>query len=292
MCDGFDINKCHFRLDRKIGAGATGSIFEETANNRITCVVKKQLKKDDISLIKEEDLYLALNNQYLLFPARFYFGNYRRERILVLSRHGKDLYDLTVERNGLPVETVAMVLVQMANRLEVIHNKGFIHRDIKPENIVVGRYINNKLEQNDDLYVIDYGSSSRFRYWDGKHIQPGDILTDHGGTEVYGSVRFHKKKEQSRRDDLISLCYTIVFLYKQTLPWAHLINKPTEMLKMKRLISADTLFKGFPTEFRDAFLYINSLHFDEKPSYNIIMKFMFRFLNRKKFSPQGFSFLK
>lgn len=292
MNDGFDINKCGFRLDRRIGVGGTGSVFKETANNEITCVVKKQLRKDDKSLIKEEEVYLALKKRDDHFPVRYYFGKYGQERILVLSRHGKDLYDLTVEQKGLSLEKIAVAVMQITDALERLHKQGFIHRDIKPENIMVGKYYKNKLKHHNNLFLIDFGSASRFQDWEGVHIQPGNILTDHGGTEAYGSLRFHKKQEQSRRDDLISLCYTIVFLHRQTLPWAHLMNKPTEMIKMKSKISADSLFKGFPKEFRDAFLYVNSLDFYKKPSYKTVKRLMLRYLDNSKRNKRDFSFLK
>lgn len=289
----FNITFCRFSLDNQIGVGGAGSIFKETTNSGLPCVVKKQLRKDDTSLMKEEDVYLALNNSTPLFPRRLYFGEYGRDRILVLTRHGTDLYDLTLRQKGLSFEKVAMTIFQITYRLKKLHELGFIHRDIKPENIMVGRYNkDSRLEHDGELYLIDFGSSSKFEYWDYTHYEPGAIRTHQGGTELYGSVRFHQKMEQSRRDDLISLCYTAVFLYTQSLPWAHFIDESTKMYEVKRQINADTLFKGFPKEFKDAYLYINSLEFHEQPAYDTIMSFMRRYLTKRKVNFDRFSYLK
>lgn len=48
----------------------------------------------------------------------------------------------------------------MVNRLEDLHNCGFIHRDIKPQNIVLGDQDNE--DTINKVYLIDFGLSSSY----------------------------------------------------------------------------------------------------------------------------------
>ena len=89
-----------------------------------------------------------------------------------------------------------------------------IHRDIKPDNFLVG----HKEGTKDDIYVIDFGLAKHYIDPQGNHIKWKDqkALT---GTARYASVPTHKGIEQSRRDDLESIVYVILYLKKGRLPW-------------------------------------------------------------------------
>ena len=52
---------------------------------------------------------------------------------------GKSLEDIfQAQQKKFTVKTVAMIGIQMLDRLEFIHSKNIIHRDIKPDNFVLG----------------------------------------------------------------------------------------------------------------------------------------------------------
>ena len=102
----------------------------------------------------------------------------------------------------------------MIQRLEFLHNNHFIHRDMKPDNFLMG------LKQKQGvLYMIDFGLSKRYK--DPKTAQhipyrDGKSLT---GTARYASVNTHIGIEQSRRDDLESVGYILLYFLKGSLPW-------------------------------------------------------------------------
>ena len=102
--------------------------------------------------------------------------------------------------------------LQCVNILERIHEKGVVHRDIKPENIMLGNGDKNNL-----VYIVDFGIS-KFFLKKNKHIHFKKNKS-FVGTTRYASIAAHNGYELGRKDDLESLFYVILFLYKGALPW-------------------------------------------------------------------------
>ena len=109
-----------------------------------------------------------------------------------------------------------MVGLQIIDRLQYMHEHKFIHRDIKPENFLLGVYENCAI-----VHIIDFGLSKKYVQKDGSHIPYKDnkSLT---GTPRYASINSHLGIEQSRRDDLESVLYMLVYFMKGCLPWQNL----------------------------------------------------------------------
>ena len=103
-----------------------------------------------------------------------------------------------------------------------------IHRDIKPENFCLGKEQANF----DKLYLIDFGLSKIY-------FQPGvgHIKSVEGksllGDLMYASISNHEGKELSRRDDLESSIYMVLYLMTGYLPWASVVFNKSLTLEEK-----------------------------------------------------------
>ena len=96
--------------------------------------------------------------------------------------------------------------------------------------------------------------------------------------------------EQSRRDDLESLGYLMLYLCKGRLPWQGLeaatkMEKYDRIRKKKASTSTEVLCKGLPNEFAIYLNYTRNLGFDEKPDYSYL-----RQIFRDLFVREGFQY--
>ena len=162
---------------------------------------------------------------------------------------GQSLENLFQAQNkSFSIKTACMLGIQMIDRIEYVHSRKIIHRDIKPDNFVIGRGLKSHI-----VYILDFGLSKK--YWSVSHrchlpFIKGKKLT---GTARYASINALSGCEQSRRDDLESIGYIIMYFIRGSLPW-----------------SAKDLCAGFPKEFEDFVQYTRNLQFTEVPNYNYL----------------------
>jgi hypothetical protein len=75
----------------------------------------------------------------------------------------------------------------------------------------------------------------------------------------------------TRRDDLESLAYVLIYLMHGSLPWQSTTGKSTtELLDIRTAITPSTLCEGLPAEFEVFLSYARSLEFKQKPDYQYL----------------------
>merc|ERR1719362_1786044 len=129
----------------------------------------------------------------------------------------------------------------MLRRLEDLHALGIIHRDVKPDNFALGRGV-----QSNVVYLIDFGLAKQYYCHKAERHIPYIENKGLTGTAKYASVNVHLGIEQSRRDDIQALGYTLLYFLRGNLPWDILRFRSKKglrdtILKMKQLMSAEAL---------------------------------------------------
>ncbi|KAK1414235.1 hypothetical protein QVD17_29977 [Tagetes erecta] len=276
-----------FRLGRKIGSGSFGEIYLgiNIRTNEEVAIKLENAKTKHPQLLYESKLYKILQGGTGIPNVRWYGveGDYN---VLVLDLLGPSLEDLfNFCSRKLSLKTVLMLADQMINRVEFIHLKSFLHRDIKPDNFLMG--LGRRANQ---VYAIDFGLAKKYRDSSTHQHIPYRENKNLTGTARYASMNTHLGIEQSRRDDLESLGFVLMYFLRGSLPWQGLKagNKKQKYEKIsekKVSTSIESLCRGYPTEFASYFHYCRSLRFDDKPDYAYLKKIF-----RDLFIREGFQF--
>ena len=114
----------------------------------------------------------------------------------------------------------------------------------------------------------------------------------------FSSVNTMEGISPCRRDDLESLGYMLIYLYKKQLPWENLSFKSKEEISQKiyerkKLITMKELCKDMPKEMTEFMNYIKSLKFEEEPKYFYLKELLNIMLNKMKQSNNlDFSWIK
>lgn len=275
-----------YRLIRKIGSGSFGDIYLgiNITNGEEVAAKLESISARHPQLLYESKLYRILQGGGGI-PHIRWFGQERDYNVLVMDLLGPSLEDLfNFCSRRFTMKTVLMIADQMISRIEFVHNKNFIHRDIKPDNFLmgIGRHCNK-------LFMIDFGLAKK--YWDNRTRQhiPYREEKNLTGTARYASINAHLGIEQSRRDDMESLGYVLMYFNRGSLPWQGLkaANKKQKYEKIsekKMATSVEVLCKGFPAEFAMYLNYCRGLRFEEKPDYKYLrqlFRILFRTLNHE-----------
>ena len=264
------------KIDKQLGKGGFGQIY-----------LGRNLKENCPIAIKVEESsnrsHLHLEYQILKdiqggvgIPRIFKYRQGHNHNYLLMELLGKSLDKLFSESDkSFSYKTIFQIGYQMIERIQYVHNRGYIHRDIKPGNFVIGRGNKEKI-----IYLIDFGLSKR--YIDPEtntHIpyKEGKGLT---GTARYVSLFTHHGIEQARRDDIESIAYNLIYFAKGKLPWQGVKTKNKKekhkkIMESKLAFTPELLCNNLPNEFIYLLKYARKMEFEEEPDYKNL-KFIFK----------------
>ncbi len=271
-----------YRLVRKIGSGSFGDIYlaVNTGSGEEVAVKMESQRTKHPQLLYESKVYRILAGGVGVPRVRWFGQHEKHYNVMILDLLGPSLEDLfNYCGRRFTMKTVLMLADQMIARIEYVHNKNFIHRDVKPDNFLMGIG-----PHGSKLFIVDFGLAKKYKDLRTKQHIPYRDDKSLTGTARYASVNAHLGVEQSRRDDLESIGYVMVYFLRGSLPWQGLRadnkkQKYDKISERKLITDIGTLCQGFPSEFAMYLNYCRSLRFDEPPDY-MYLRQLFRILGR------------
>lgn len=142
----------------------------------------------------------------------------------VMPRYGKDLDRLLYERDfTLTDASIYTIGLKLLNILEVVHHSGLVYNDLKLDNVLIG--YNYELPTKDSkewktencfkdiqLHLVDFRFATSWKNeTNGQHIKEVQISKFEGNLSL-ASANQLEFKATSRRDDMHSLVYLIMYL--------------------------------------------------------------------------------
>ncbi|XP_066256460.1 serine/threonine-protein kinase VRK1-like [Euwallacea similis] len=128
--------------------------------------------------------------------------------------------------------------------------------------------------EGDQIYLLDYGLAIKYLLTNGIHREfTSDQRRAHAGTILFCSRDAHKGVA-SRRSDLESLAYNMIYWLTGTLPWIDDVNEPALVEKKKNKAFADvkkflnTCFEDPPGFLEKLFLHLSKFNFQDVPKYH------------------------
>ncbi|CAG9316099.1 unnamed protein product [Blepharisma stoltei] len=283
-----DIFLNKYKIESVLGSGGFGKVYKATnikTNKQVA--LKTDIKTRGV-VISESRLLRKLQSIEGI-PKVYESGKADKTTYMVFELLGLSLGN-AMKKNGGKLPAIASVLagLQLLTRLEHIHGFGVVHRDIKPHNCLFD--LNCEV-----IYLIDFGLAKEFMI--GQLHQSEQSGCSCVGNSSFASLGNHMGFRQSRRDDLESLGYLMIYLIKGRLPWqksAHkkCMGKWQKVFTIKAAVPVHELCIGCPGEFMEFLNYARSLKFDEKPKYDYLRNLLEKVKRSLDYSEYSFLWLK
>eukprot|EP00347_Sterkiella_histriomuscorum_P006734 403351637 len=251
--------KRRFKTLKVLGRGSFGSVYEVLDYSDNLHKALKVQKSNELSR-SELKLMQSLNKSNIQGVPKYYDMQQisDKEVVLLLGLQGPSLYDI-LEQNKMksfPIQMVAKIAIGTIKILKSLHSLGYVHCDLKPNNILLAK----------DLCYQDIIVENELSQEKAKNIC---------GNKNFMSLNHLKGYNQSRRDDMESLFYNLLYLAKGEFPWTTsqlqqgLVNRSAYYYKEN--YRSERLFKNMPDQFNLCFNHIKQLSFEERPDYKFLI---------------------
>ncbi|OMJ75036.1 hypothetical protein SteCoe_25918 [Stentor coeruleus] len=237
---------------------------EEKTNKKVA--IKSENFIDSTLLLNEAQVLTDLSSQDS-FPRFLSKGKHNGKNYIIVDYLGSSLSAKFTKSNGkFSFGCALRIAEQLLYRIEILHKSGYLYNNIKPESISAGSGLNWQ-----SIYLTSFKLSSKYiNTKNGRHIPIGKSSTSIKKT-VYSSLNLMNRISLSRRDDIESIAYLLIYFTTGTLPWITQENfSDSEIRRKKANINYEVLSKTCQIEFINFLKYAKSLEFNQEPDYEML----------------------
>lgn len=256
-----------FRVLKIIHQGENYEVYkaqEDTSNKKVA--IKLENCVNSTFLLNEAQVLTDLSTQDC-FPKILSKGKHNEKNYIILDYLGSNLSKKFTKSNSkFSFGCALRIAEQLLYRIESLHKSGYLYNDIKPESISAGSGFNWQ-----SLYLVSFGLSSKYiNTKSGRHVSIGKSSAT-AKKSAYSSINLMNRISLSRRDDIESIAYILIYFTTGTLPWITQENSSDSEIKRKKAnINYEALSKKCPIEFINFLKYAKSLEFNQEPDYEML----------------------
>jgi serine/threonine protein kinase len=210
----------NYKVLSKLGKGAFSTVFKgiHRVNENIVA-----LKVSSEKQTREAKILAYLNreitNSENILPIMHWYGLYDNNNNTCIAT---SFYETTFQcfidniykTEFEPNIKLLGICEQLINVIAQIHSAYIVHSDIKPDNFMI--------DKGDNVIIIDFGLSSLFYNID-KDVYKDNKPCEHLiGSPKYASYNLHVGNSISCRDDLLSIGYMMMMIFKIEMPWSNM----------------------------------------------------------------------
>lgn len=244
-----------YEIINKLGKGSFGEIYKGINIRTKTTVAIKVEKIHEFSLLKNETKIYQYLNGIKGIPNILLFGKDEICYYMVVDLLGDSLQYIRDSNGPFSLPSTLTIARKIIGILREVHNKFIIHRDVKPANFLLSI-------DKTEIYLIDFGFCKKYVLYDSKTHIPFREGKGVMGSKNYMSINIHNGYEPSRRDDLESIGYMMLYFlgitYDATIEsklWLTHTNNPYHL----------------PKQVHNYFQCCRKLAFDEQPDYDTLV---------------------
>lgn len=254
-------------LLEKCSSGSFSTVYkglDKLTNEEVA--IKCESKTSNLKLLKNEAKIYNYIGYKRGICALKYFGATSSMYYMVTTLLGKPISSISISTRG-DFHRLMNVLLYLVRSF---HDMGFVHRDISLNNFHLGL--------DGDIYLIDFGISMFYRDDFQVHMSPY-MLSGMMGSLHYVSINVHDRVGPSRRDDIESWVYIVMYLY-----YNKYLKTPNNSLWFED--SDEMLIRNKKHNFKSMSLvddvfeqllrYVRSIKYEESPDYILCESFITR----------------
>jgi len=263
------INK--YEIISNISNGEFGVVLQVSYNDKLYAIKygDKELIKYELQIYKQLKSCSNISTIYDVFE-------HNNNMYMVLDLYAMTLVDYKLRNytHDNYFERCITIIKSLIIIIKTIHENNIVHRDLKPTNIC--------LDINQKLYIIDFGIAKIYKH---NNVHNSEIkIKGLIGSVNFSSLNVINLIEPSRRDDIESIFYNLIYLLIHN--ESYKVYDALNTLDKKNIITITYLMehtlniqKINYNLLNKLLTYIRRLKYNQEPKYDYIVELLSKIVN-------------